>query len=216
MIADDLSRLRSQAVADSQACAVLVCPPLTSQAWTNGGRRRDFVSTVLAKNHWKSWNEYEEYIALPVLAELLQLRASTGATILPDVTFDRFRQVLAWPRYQLFFLVAHQIPGASQSASSIEFCDGARNWTEVAKTLEESLRRDTASFVFCVCNSYDWIAGLRQQTGISGGGGEGLMPLVQTTRFLRYWIEGLDGTTTVWEARQRALRNHWNPGGGPS
>jgi hypothetical protein len=214
-----LTRLRRQASVTTTATAVLLCPPLGKKSlrhdmrWFRLGKRpKDFAKKVMRENGWESWAEYEKNVTLPVLSEIVQIRESTDATILPEVTFKQFRDIAAAGRHELLILVAHHIPGnlrENPRSGWIEFRDGGYTWREVENVLSAAPNRSSASFVFIVCKSGSWASSLAQSVErISGGSSDTYMPLVEAAQFIRIWLSEFDGATPVWLAFNRAVHKH--------
>lgn len=223
MIARTLERIQNESKLTTREVVLMIAPALSKarvefesrtpsliRRWF--GRRYEFVQN----QSYSGWEDYERYVALPALSEILQLREATQATVLPDVSFRCFRRIaLQEGRYQLAFLVAHHVTletaanrSSVRSWEGIEFADGAWPWHDVDTVLRSITGSPPLSIVFIVCEAKKWGDELHREYALIGATAAApwRMPLVPSLRFTRMWIQGLNGMQTTSEAYALAER----------
>jgi len=204
LIEATLTRIQAEQVADPEAVLLMLALPLERGRMETESRPRSWLRPFRPRHDFirqqhVTWDQYEQALVLPTLAEVMELRRTTAATILPHITYPQFRSQVSSGRYSVIFLLAHHAPG-----DTIEFSDGMVSWEKVRSTLKRTAR--PLSFIFFVCTARAWQKELFGNAKMgSTAAPDTLVWAPAAVELARLWIQGLDGSRTVSEAYNRAL-----------
>jgi len=213
-----LAHLQTEQIITSEQVALCLTIPLSKTRFMREkdgvnwwgrlfGHSIDFARRV-AENFEPWWENdegkgYKHRVVIPVLTYITDLRETTRVAVFPDITLEKFREIMTDTGYRFVILVAHHYQ------DRIEFAGGGIRIDKVEALFSKAFVPVSVSYYFLVCEAGDLGEKLYKKGELfSQASSDAEIPVVPALHFLSVWIQELDGSQTLSQAYHAALSRY--------
>lgn len=205
-------RLDNEKPVDPERVLMLNTIPLNEKRFIRERRTRLFYrKSDFLRTQFPSilpWSDYEKLVVLPILSELAEIKKHTRISIDYDVNYSDFRRAMRSSNFDSIFILAHHI----EQSGHVEFAGARIKLGNMSKFLQKTMQSSSKNLQVFICKAGGLENGIFDSVERKGAFSVSYwrMPVMESYRFVKYWLLSLDGKATLSEAYTQAIRRSVN------